>query len=50
MATLPAINLGGSNLPPEILGQQQALNRQQQMAQLLMLFMTTLPILEMSLT
>jgi len=36
MATLPAINLGGSNLPPEILGQQQALNRQQQMAQLLM--------------
>lgn len=33
---LPAINLGGSNLPPEILGQQQALNRQQQMAQLLM--------------
>jgi len=30
------INLGGSNLPPEILGQQQALNRQQQMAQLLM--------------
>ncbi len=36
MATLPAINLGGSNLPPEILGQQQQLNRQQQMAQLLM--------------
>jgi hypothetical protein len=33
---LPTINLGGSNLPPEILGQQQALNRQQQMAQLLM--------------
>jgi len=33
---LPAINLGGSNLPPEILGEQQALNRQQQMAQLLM--------------
>jgi hypothetical protein len=32
---LPTINLGG-NLPPEILGQQQALNRQQQMAQLLM--------------
>jgi len=30
------LNLGGSNLPPEILGQQQALNRQQQMAQLLM--------------
>jgi hypothetical protein len=30
------INLGGSNLPPEILGQQQQLNRQQQMAQLLM--------------
>jgi hypothetical protein len=36
MATLPTINLGGSNLPPEILGQQQALNRQQQMAQMLM--------------
>lgn len=36
MATLPTINLGGSNLPPEILAQQQALNRQQQMAQLLM--------------
>jgi hypothetical protein len=35
MATLPTINLGG-NLPPEILQQQQALNRQQQMAQLLM--------------
>jgi hypothetical protein len=33
---LPTINLGGSNLPPEILGQQQQLNRQQQMAQLLM--------------
>ena len=33
---LPTINLGGSNLPPEILEQQQALNRQQQMAQLLM--------------
>jgi len=32
---LPMINVGG-NLPPEILGQQQALNRQQQMAQLLM--------------
>jgi len=32
---LPTINLGG-NLPPEILGQQQQLNRQQQMAQLLM--------------
>ena len=30
------INVGGSNLPPEILQQQQALNRQQQMAQLLM--------------
>jgi hypothetical protein len=29
------INLGG-NLPPEILGQQQQLNRQQQMAQMLM--------------
>ena len=36
MATIPTINLGGSNLPPEILGQQQALNRQQQMAQMLM--------------
>jgi len=36
MATIPTINLGGSNLPPEILGQQQQLNRQQQMAQLLM--------------
>lgn len=36
MATLPTINLGGSNLPPEILGQQQQLNRQQQMAQMLM--------------
>jgi len=36
MATLPTINLGGSNLPPEILAQQQQLNRQQQMAQLLM--------------
>lgn len=35
MATTPTINLGG-NLPPEILQQQQALNRQQQMAQLLM--------------
>jgi len=33
---MPMINLGGINLPPEILGQQQALNRQQQMAQLLM--------------
>ena len=33
---IPTINLGGSNLPPEILGQQQALNRQQQMAQLLL--------------
>jgi hypothetical protein len=33
---LPTINLGGSNLPPEILGQQQQLNRQQQMAQMLM--------------
>ena len=31
----PMLNLGG-NLPPEILQQQQALNRQQQMAQLLM--------------
>lgn len=30
------LNVGGSNLPPEILQQQQALNRQQQMAQLLM--------------
>jgi hypothetical protein len=35
MATIPTINLGG-NLPPEILGQQQQLNRQQQMAQMLM--------------
>ena len=35
MAQPQTINLGG-NLPPEILGQQQALNRQQQMAQLLM--------------
>ena len=33
---MPMINVGGSNLPPEILQQQQALNRQQQMAQLLM--------------
>jgi hypothetical protein len=33
---LPTINLAGGNLPPEILGQQQQLNRQQQMAQLLM--------------
>jgi len=33
---LPTINLGGSNLPPEILGEQQALNRQQQLAQMLM--------------
>jgi len=32
---MPIINVGG-NLPPEILQQQQALNRQQQMAQLLM--------------
>jgi len=32
---MPMINVGG-NLPPEILQQQQALNRQQQMAQLLM--------------
>lgn len=32
----PTINLGGNNLPPEILGQQQQLNRQQQMAQMLM--------------
>jgi len=31
----PMINVGG-NLPPEILQQQQALNRQQQMAQMLM--------------
>jgi hypothetical protein len=31
----PMLNVGG-NLPPEILQQQQALNRQQQMAQLLM--------------
>jgi hypothetical protein len=30
------INLGGSNLPPEVLQQQQALNRQQKMAELLM--------------
>ena len=36
MATIPTINVGGSNLPPEILGQQQQLNRQQQMAQMLM--------------
>lgn len=35
MATVPTVNLGG-NLPPEILQQQQALNRQQQLAQLLM--------------
>jgi hypothetical protein len=35
MATVPTVNLGG-NIPPEILQQQQALNRQQQMAQLLM--------------
>jgi hypothetical protein len=35
MATIPTINLNG-NLPPEILGQQQQLNRQQQMAQMLM--------------
>lgn len=35
MATVPTINVGG-NLPPEILQQQQALNRQQQLAQLLM--------------
>jgi hypothetical protein len=35
MATLPTINLSGG-LPPEILGQQQQLNRQQQMAQMLM--------------
>ena len=33
---LPTINLAGSNLPPEILGQQQQLNRQQQLAQMLM--------------
>ena len=36
MAQPQTINLGGINLPPEILQQQQALNRQQQMAQLLM--------------
>ena len=35
MADNQMLNLGG-NLPPEILQQQQALNRQQQMAQLLM--------------
>jgi hypothetical protein len=33
---MPMINVGGSNLPPEIMQRQQALNRQQQMAQLLM--------------
>ena len=33
---MPMLNVGGSNLPPEIMQQQQALNRQQQMAQLLM--------------
>ena len=33
---MPMINVGGSKLPPEIMQQQQALNRQQQMAQLLM--------------
>jgi hypothetical protein len=32
---MPMLNVGG-NLPPEILQQQQALNRQQQMAQMLM--------------
>ena len=36
------LNLGG-NLPPEILQQQQALNRQQQMAQLLMQQGQTMP-------
>ena len=36
MAQPQTINLGGINLPPEILGQQQALNRQQKMAELLM--------------
>ena len=36
MAQAQTINLGGINLPPEILGQQQALNRQQKMAELLM--------------
>jgi len=30
------LNVGGGNLPPEILQQQQALNRQQKMAELLM--------------
>ena len=33
---IPMINVGGSNLPPEIMQRQQELNRQQQMAQLLM--------------
>lgn len=33
---LPMLNLGGANVSPEVLQQQQALNRQQQMAQLLM--------------
>ena len=33
---MPMINVGGSNLPPEIMQRQQELNRQQQMAQLLM--------------
>lgn len=32
----PMLNLGGSNTPPEYLAQQQQLNRQQQLAQLLM--------------
>lgn len=35
MPTVPTINLAG-NLPPEYLAEQQAINRQQQMAQLLM--------------
>jgi len=39
---MPMINVGG-NLPPEILQQQQALNRQQQMAQLLMQQGQTMP-------
>jgi hypothetical protein len=42
MATLPTINLSGG-LPPEILGQQQQLNRQQQMAQMLMQQGTQMP-------
>jgi len=32
----PMLNLGGANTPPEYLAQQQQLNRQQQLAQLLM--------------